>query len=312
VFAGVGKRDDELVTALDAGVAWINVESIQELAVLSGLAAGMGRRQRVALRINPGVDPKTHAYLATGKSGSKFGLPIDDALALVRTRADYPGVSIEGLHVHNGSTISDAGVFAQSTEVMLDVVAKCRALGAEIMSLDLGGGFGVSYGPDQPEADIDGIARAIATRTAGSDLAIQFEPGRYLVADTCALITQVLYTKESAGKRYVIIDAAMNDLIRPALYGARHMIVALNAAQDAPAHAAEVVGPICESGDFLGHDVPLPATARGDVLAINHAGAYGRAMASNYNLRPRASEVLIETDGWRVIRQRERLETLLV
>jgi diaminopimelate decarboxylase len=314
VFAGVGKRDDELLAALHARIGWINIENVEEARVLSDMAVGLGLRARVALRVNPGVDPHTHAYLATGKSGSKFGVSIEDALMLVRDRHTLPGLSIEGLHVHNGSTITKGGVFSQSTRVMLDLVTRCRALGAEIQALDMGGGFGVSYGPDQPDADIDEMAREIMSLSAGSGLELHLEPGRYLVADACALVTRVLYTKNNGGLRYVIADAAMNDLIRPALYQARHMIGALNAAADAEATPCEVVGPVCESGDFLGHAVPLPPVRRGDLLAVNHAGAYGRAMASNYNLRPRAAEALIDPaapGGWRLIRERERLEAVL-
>ncbi len=314
VFAGVGKRDDELRAALEARIGWINIENVEEAYVLSDMALGLGLRARVALRVNPGVDPQTHAYLATGKAGSKFGLSVEDTLMLARSRDALPGLRIEGLHVHNGSTITQRGVFAQSTRVMLDLVAQCRALGAAIQALDMGGGFGVSYGPDQPDADIDAMAREILSLSAGSGLELHLEPGRYLIADACALVTRVLYTKTNGGLRYVIVDAAMNDLIRPALYQARHMIVALNAAADAEISLCEVVGPVCESGDFLGHAVPLAPVRRGDLLAVNHAGAYGRAMASNYNLRPRAAEVLIDPDapgGWRMIRERENLKDVL-
>lgn len=312
VFAGVGKRDDELIAAIDTRIGWINVENVEELRVLSDLAVARGARQRVALRINPGVDPRTHAYLATGKSGSKFGLSIDDALMLVRDRASYPGVSIEGLHVHNGSTIIDTDVFATSAQVMLDVLAKCRALGATISDLDMGGGFGVAYLPGQPEADIDGIAHALTRLAREAGVNLQFEPGRYLVADACVLLARVLYTKVNGGKRYAIVDAAMNDLIRPALYGAVHHIACIDAGAAAREHAPqEVVGPVCESGDFLGHDVLLPILSRNDLIAIGHAGAYGRSMASNYNLRPRAAEVLIEDGQWRVIRAQEDVQQLL-
>jgi diaminopimelate decarboxylase len=317
VFAGVGKRDDELLAAVDAGVGWINVESLEELRVLSDVATTRGRRQRVALRINPGVDPRTHAYLATGKRGSKFGIAPDDALAAVRDADAYPGISIEGLHVHNGSTIVDTGVYAESAHVMFDLVERCRALGAAISDLDMGGGFGVAYTPDQPDADIVGIARELIAAAKTARVNLQFEPGRYIVADACELVTRVLYTKHNGDKRYVIVDAAMNDLIRPALYGAVHGIRRVPDPGGATEHGlppqpTEVVGPICESGDFLGHDILLPPTRRGDLLSISHAGAYGRAMASNYNLRPRAAEVLIEGDWWRVIRERETLEAVLM
>jgi diaminopimelate decarboxylase len=310
VFAGVGKRNDEIVAALDADIGWFNVESAQELRVLSDLAAARGRVQRIALRVNPGLDPRTHAYLATGKSASKFGLPPDDALALVRERAAFPGVSIEGLHVHNGSTITDTQVFADSARVMIDMVARCRAAGAAITHLDMGGGFGVPYMPGQPHADIDGIARALVQLARAADVALAFEPGRYLVADAGALVTQVLFTKESGGKRFAVVDAAMNDLIRPALYGAVHHIAPL-APRDGEHALWEVVGPVCESGDFLGHDVPLPPVQRGDLLVVGHIGAYGRSMASNYNLRPRAAEVLLVDGAARLVRPREDVDALM-
>ncbi len=313
VFAGVGKSDAELDAAVRARIGWINVENVEELRSLSRIAQGHGRVQRVALRVNPGVDPRTHAYLATGATGSKFGLAIDEALMLVRGRHSTPGVSIEGLHVHNGSTIKQPDVFAASTRVMRDVLRQCRQLGAAISHLDMGGGFGVAYGADQQDADLDGIANAIVSELKGDNVALQLEPGRFIIANAGTLLSQVLYTKTSGDKRFVVVDAAMNDLIRPALYGATHAI-ALVGRDTVPSTgwaACEVVGPICESGDFLGHDVQLPPVARGDVLAIGGAGAYGRSMASNYNLRPRAAEVMVEGGRWRVIRPRERMEDVI-
>ncbi len=313
VFAGVGKRDDELSAALDAGIGWINVESVEELRVLSDLAQASGRVQRVALRINPGVDPHTHAYLATGKSGSKFGITPDHALDVARNQASFAGVRIEGLHVHNGSTITESSVYAESAHVMFDLIAKCRSLGVPISELDMGGGFGVPYTPEQPVTDINNIAREILQAAKTARVSLQFEPGRYFVADACELLTRVLYTKVNSDKRYAIVDAAMNDLIRPALYGAVHQMrkVSLPSVDTTEFRPTEVVGPICESGDFLGHDVILPIVTRGDLISIGHAGAYGRSMASNYNLRPRAAEVLIEGDWWRVIRERESLEAII-
>lgn len=313
VFAGVGKRDAELDAAVRAGIGWINVENVEELRSLSRIAQGHGRVQRVALRVNPGIDPRTHAYLATGATGSKFGLAIDEALLLVRDRHATPGVSIEGLHVHNGSTIKHPDVFAASTRVMRGVLRQCRELGAAISHLDMGGGFGVAYGADQQDADLDGIAAAIVSELRDENVALQLEPGRTIVANACTLLSEVLYTKTSGDKRFVIVDAAMNDLIRPALYGATHAIAPVGgeAVESADWAACEVVGPICESGDFLGHDVRLPTVSRGDLLTIGGAGAYGRSMASNYNLRPRAAEVMVENGRWRVIRARERMEEVI-
>ncbi len=319
VFAGVGKRDDELVAALDAGVGWINVESAQELRVLSDLAAARGVVQRVALRINPGIDPHTHRHLATGKRTSKFGVETEEALWLVAHRADYPGIRIEGIHIHIGSMVSDAGPYAEAMRVALAVVAQCRTLGATITTLNLGGGFGVAYQPDQAEAPIQAIASNALPSARQAGLRLLFEPGRAIVADAGALLTRVLYTKTNGGVRYVVVDAAMNDLIRPALYGAAHRVSCVKgqASTDAIGSADDdlaqytVVGPVCESGDVLAAGVTLPKPQRGDLLVIHHAGAYGMSMASNYNTRPRAAEVLVADGKWHVIRRRESTEDLV-
>ncbi|RMG64341.1 MAG: diaminopimelate decarboxylase [Chloroflexi bacterium] len=319
VFAGVGKRDDELVAALDAGVSWINVESAQELRVLNDLATARGVVRRVALRINPGVDPHTHRYLATGKRASKFGLETEEALRLVAHRADYPGIRIEGVHIHIGSMVSDARPYLDAMQVALAVVAQYRALGATITTLNLGGGFGVAYQPDQAEAPIEAIARNILPLARRADLRLLFEPGRAIVADAGVLLTRVLYTKTNGDTRYVVVDAAMNDLIRPALYGAAHRVSCVKgpAVTDVGGLAHDdltpctVVGPVCESGDVLAEGVVLPEPRRGDLLVIHHAGAYGMSMASNYNARPRAAEVLVADGQWKVVRRRESIEDLV-
>lgn len=313
VFAGVGKRDDELVAALDAGIGWINVESAQELRVLSDLAAARGIVQRVALRINPGIDPHTHRYLATGKRASKFGIEIEEALQLVARRTDYPGVAIEGLHIHIGSMVSDVAPYRDAMQVALEVIAQCRALGATITTLNLGGGFGIAYRPGQTEAPIEAIADAILPLARQAGLHLLFEPGRAIVADAGVLLTQVLYTKTNGGMRYAVVDAAMNDLIRPALYGAVHQVSLVSEVSGVSVVSeVSVVGPVCESGDVLAENAMLPELRRGDLLAIHHAGAYGMSMASNYNTRPRATEVLVADGMWKVIRRRESVEDLWV
>lgn len=311
VFAGVGKRDDELIAALDARVGWVNVESAQELRVLSDLAVARGRVARVALRINPSVDPHTHAHLATGAHGSKFGIDAGEAVQLAAQHGAYPGARIEGLHVHIGSMVSEPGPYYEALDVMLDLVARCRAAGAPIANLDMGGGFGIAYHAGQTAAPVEAIGREIAARSRAAGLHLHIEPGRAVIADAGVLITRVLYTKTNGETDYVIVDAAMNDLIRPALYGAVHRVTALNPRPGAPLRRVSVAGPVCESGDFLARDVELPAVERGDVLVIHDTGAYGMSMASNYNLRPRAAEVLIEGSAWRLIRARERLEDVL-
>lgn len=313
VFAGVGKRDDELVAALDAGIGWINVESAQELRVLSDLAAARGIVQRVALRINPGIDPHTHRYLATGKRASKFGIEIEEALQLVARRTDYPGVAIEGLHIHIGSMVSDVAPYRDAMQVALEVIAQCRALGATITTLNLGGGFGIAYRPGQTEAPIEAIADAVLPLARQAGLHLLFEPGRAIVADAGVLLTRVLYTKTNGGMRYAVVDAAMTDLIRPALYGAVHQVSLVSEVSGVSVVSeVSVVGPVCESGDVLAENAMLPELRRGDLLAIHHAGAYGMSMASNYNTRPRATEVLVADGKWKVIRRRESVEDLWV
>ena len=304
VFAGVGKRDDELVAALEAGIGWINVESAQELRVLSDLAQARGRVARVALRINPGVDPHTHRYLATGKHGSKFGVDGEEALDLISNRAEYPGVAIAGLHVHIGSMISEVEPYADALLVMGNLIEQARALGAQITALDMGGGFGIAYDETQTAAPLEPIAQRMTSRAQHLGVELHTEPGRSIVGNAGVLLTRVLYTKTNGDTAYVIVDAAMNDLIRPALYGAKHRVTPVG---NAPGNAApvNVVGPVCESGDVLATAALLPPVKRGDLLQIHDVGAYGMSMASNYNLRPRAAEALIEGDTWRVIRARE-------
>jgi diaminopimelate decarboxylase len=310
VFAGVGKRDDELAAAVDAKIGWINVESSQELRALSDIAIAKDATQRVALRINPSIDPHTHAYLATGKSTSKFGIGVDETLQLIARRANYAGVRIEGLHMHIGSMVCEDAPYLEATRIMLDLVQQSRALGANITHLDLGGGFGVAYHAEQIAAPIESIASSILELTREANVELHFEPGRFVVADAGVLLSRVLYTKKNGDVNYAIIDAAMNDLIRPSLYGAKHEMSVVHTPSSVIRHY-DIVGPICESGDFLGRQVELPELHRGDLLQIHHAGAYGMSMASNYNLRPRAAEVLIEGDSWRMIREREALDKVI-
>ena len=319
VFAGVGKRDDELIAALDQHIGWINVESEQELHVLSDLAQQRGVQQRVALRINPGVDAHTHTYLSTGVANSKFGIEVDQALRIVEQHAHYPGVRIEGIHFHIGSMVSEAEPYVAALNIALELVMQARERGANIQALDIGGGFGIAYQPEQTPADLPAIANAILPPLRATALHLHLEPGRYIIGDAGVLLTQVLYTKHNGGTHYAIVDAAMNDLIRPALYGATHRVTKVSAETDetvlrrgedaapSPVSPYELVGPICESGDFLAHAAELPPLQRGDLLQVHDVGAYGMSMASQYNSRPRAAEVLVEGDRWRVIRPRETL-----
>ncbi|MBX7212892.1 MAG: diaminopimelate decarboxylase [Thermoflexales bacterium] len=311
VFAGVGKTDAELVDALAHGIGWINVESAQELRVLSDLAVAHGRVQRVALRLNPGVDPHTHDYMSTGKSGTKFGVEPATALDLIARRRAFPGVAIEGVHFHIGSMVFEPEPYLAALDVALDVITRARAMGAEVDSLDMGGGFGIPYTADQVAAPVAAMAAALLPRIRAAQIDLHLEPGRFLVADAGVLLTRVLYTKQSGGTDYVIVDAAMNDLIRPALYGATHQPAPLDPPTTTERRAVELVGPVCESGDFLAHSASLPPLTRGQLLTIANAGAYGMSMASNYNTRPRGAEVMVEGGAWRVIRPRETLDHLM-
>lgn len=321
VFAGVGKRDDEMVAALERNIGWMNVESAQELRVLSDLAVARGVVQRVALRINPGVDPHTHHYLATGKANSKFGIEVAEALQLVAHHTAYPGVRIAGIHFHIGSMISEIEPYTAAVKIAIDLIAQCQALGAAIDTLDIGGGYGIVYTPDQTRAPIAEIGTGVVTLARANGLHLHLEPGRWIIGDAAVLLTRVLFTKQNGGVNYAVVDAAMNDLIRPALYQAKHPVTLVGTDSRPKVDADDtlipynIVGPVCESGDILAQGENLPLLHRGDLLAIHCVGAYGMSMASNYNTRPRGAEVMLEANtggqGWRVIRERERLEDIV-
>jgi diaminopimelate decarboxylase len=310
VFAGVGKTAHEIEAALRAGVGWLNVESAQELRAVSDVAVKLGTRARVALRINPAVDPHTHQYLATGKGSSKFGINVEPALALVRERAAYRGVEIGGVHAHIGSQLFEVQTYADTMRILLDFVAQARAMGHAMTHVDMGGGFGVDYRDPSNQVPLAEIGEAILPMAQAAGVTVQFEPGRYIVAEAGQLLSRVVYTKDNGGTRYVVADAAMNDLIRPTLYQAYHGVRRVGVAGGST-HTSTVVGPICESGDWLAKDVPLPDLAPGDLIAFSHAGAYAMSMASNYNTRGRGAEVLVEGERWRVIRRRETVDDQL-
>ncbi len=321
VFAGVGKRDDEMVAALERNIGWMNVESAQELRVLSDLAVARGVVQQVALRINPGVDPHTHQYLATGKANSKFGIEVAEALQLVAQHAAFPGVRIAGIHFHIGSMISEIEPYTAAVKIAIDLIEQCRVLGAAIDTLDIGGGYGIVYTPDQTRAPIAQIGAGVVALARAHGVHLHLEPGRWIIGDAAVLLTRVLFTKQNGGVDYAVVDAAMNDLIRPALYQAKHPVTLVGVHSQPKADADpelvsyNIVGPVCESGDILAQGEKLPRLQRGDLLAIHCVGAYGMSMASNYNTRPRGAEVMLESNtddpSWRVIRERERLEDLV-
>ncbi len=307
VFSGVGKSEAEMEAALAAGILCFNVESAAELRVLDAVAGRMGRVAPVSLRVNPDVDPKTHPYIATGLKDSKFGIPIADAPALYRDAAGLANLAVRGVDCHIGSQITDLSVCVEAAEKMFALADRIEADGLPLEHVDLGGGLGIRYRDEEtiPFADYANVVRAARGRRRHRLL---FEPGRVLVADAGVLLTRVTYLKPGAGRDFAIVDAAMNDLIRPALYEAWHPVAAVRP-RAGETRRWQLVGPICESADFLAHDREL-ALAEGDLLAIGGAGAYGYVMSSNYNSRPRACEVLVDGKSMHLARRRESIDEL--
>jgi diaminopimelate decarboxylase len=310
VFSGVGKSAAEMRAALEAGIHCFNVESANELDQLNAVALELGRRAPVSFRVNPDVDPKTHPYISTGLKNSKFGVAFTDAPALYRRAATLPGIAIKGIDCHIGSQLLDPAPAAEATDKLLDLVDRLTADGIVLEHIDVGGGMGITYRADEPApAAADYLAPMLARLVKRKEKLI-FEPGRSLVGNAGVLLTRVMTLKPGEEKHFAVVDAAMNDLMRPALYDAWHEIVKVGAGDTAAeTRPWEIVGPICESGDFLGHDRDL-ALNQGDLLAVLSAGAYGMAMASNYNTRPRAAEVMIDGDQAHLIRRRETVSEL--
>jgi diaminopimelate decarboxylase len=322
VFAGVGKTDEEIAAGLDAGVLMFNVESEAELEAIARVSEAKHRVAPIALRVNPDVDPRTHRYISTGKKESKFGMDIERALRVAEAAQAIETVQMIGLHMHIGSQITTTEPYAGAVAKGVDLISRMRAMGHPIAWYNMGGGYGISYRGHEARP-VKEFAAAIVPgiKAAGCRLAI--EPGRVIVGNAGILVSRVLYTKQSGDKRFLIQDAAMNDLIRPALYESFHRIwpVVVPLGLPAPPEDFEseiagtepwdVVGPICESGDFLAKDRSLPPLDRGDLVAIFSAGAYGMVMASNYNTRPRGAEVLVDGNQVRLIRRRETYEDLI-
>jgi len=312
VFSGVGKTDDEIDAALGAGVASINVESSEELARVSARAAALGTRARIALRVNPDVDPDTHPYLATGLRESKFGIGVDEALALALRAVDDPRLELVGLACHIGSQIAEAAPYRESIAQLSGIVGALRERQVKLSRIDMGGGLGVAYRPGEPELDVAAWGRAVRTAADELGLVLVVEPGRWLVAEAGVLLTRVLGRKRNGELGFVVVDAAMNDLIRPALYDASHPIVPARARPaDAALEVVDVVGPVCESGDFLARARAMPRVDTGELLLVLDAGAYGMTMASTYNTRPLAAEVLVQGGRWEVIRRRKSVQELI-
>ncbi|HUF52106.1 MAG TPA: diaminopimelate decarboxylase [Longimicrobiales bacterium] len=312
VFSGVGKTLTELAAALRAGIYAFNVESKGELYALSDLAQTMGERAPIALRVNPDVETATpHHYTATGHKQTKFGIPYDEAEALYASAAALPGIRVRGIDVHIGSQIVDPEPYRLAVARVLELVDRLRARGIDLEFIDMGGGFGVNYGADDRHSEPAVFAEAIVQPLRASGLRVLFEPGRYIVGPAGVLLTRVLYIKRMGGKTFVITDAGMNDLLRPSHYASYHRVEPALLAPDRPTIEVDVVGPICESGDFLALDRPIPRVEAGELLAIGTVGAYGFSMASTYNARPRPAEVMVAGASHRLIRRRENHDDLV-
>jgi diaminopimelate decarboxylase len=311
VFSGVGKTAEEMAAALAAGVHQINVESVPELRRLSAVAAELGRTTPIALRVNPDVDALTHAKIATGKKGNKFGIDLGESMAAYRLAAALPGLAPVGLAMHIGSQLVDLAPYRRAFARLAWLVRELRADGLAVDRVDLGGGIGIRYRGERPP-DPDGYARLVGEIFGGLGLALAFEPGRVLAGEAGLLVARVVYVKEGATKRFVVVDAAMNDLIRPALYDAWHDIVPVGLpppkARLAP---ADVVGPICETGDTFAVARDLPPLAEGDLVAFTAAGAYGAVMSSTYNSRLLVPETMVAGDRFAVVRARPSYDALL-
>lgn len=308
VYSGVGKRRDEIRAALQADILMFNVESLQELEVIEAVAAETGTKARVSLRINPDVDPHTHPYISTGLQKNKFGIDMVQALEGYQLAQRLAHVHPIGIDCHIGSQLTSLAPFLEALDKVLEFRERLASIGIAITHLDLGGGLGITYGEETPPHPRD-FGRAVQERISGLGLTLVLEPGRVIAGNAGVLVTEVVYTKHTPSKQFVIVDAAMNDLIRPSLYASFHRIaeVVPHGRDD---RTVDVVGPICESGDFLARDRVLPAVEAGELLVLFSAGAYGFSMSSQYNSRPRAAEVLVSGGGARCIRRRETYDDL--
>jgi diaminopimelate decarboxylase len=309
VFSGVGKTDEELTAAVEAGIGHVHLESTAELAALGRIVARLGRPVRVGIRVNPDVTADTHPFIATGQGGIKFGVPVDQVVPLALAVGEHPLLTLDTIAMHIGSQLLDPRPYAEGIERLLDLVARlCEAGVGTIRSLDVGGGIGIRYRDEHPMSPA-ALASTIVPLVRRSGLTLVMEPGRYLVGSAGVLLTTVLSRKHSGGKDLVIVDAGMNDLVRPSHYMAYHEMVEVERRGRSEAEV-DIVGPVCETGDFLARDRTLPGLDRGERIAVLGAGAYGFVMASNYNTRPRPAEVVVDQGRWWVSRPRERVDEL--
>lgn len=309
VYSGVGKRIDEIDYALDEGILMFNVESIEELTVLDHRAGRLGKVASVALRVNPDVDPKTHPYISTGLEQNKFGVDVKSALEGYKYAHQLPNIAVKGIDCHIGSQITEATPFKDALKGLFSLVDTLQNIGIHIQYLDVGGGLGIVYDDESPPLP-DEYAKAVTDILKGSQLRLILEPGRVIVGNAGILVTQVLYRKKGKDKEFIIVDAAMNDLIRPALYDAYHAIWPVNKDWDRVV-TADIVGPICETGDFLAVDRQVPDVRQNDLLAVMSAGAYGFAMSSNYCSRLKVAEVMVKESDFHVTRDREEYPDLI-
>jgi diaminopimelate decarboxylase len=308
VFAGVGKTEDELMAGLGERILLFNVESASELEHLERFAARHGKTARVSLRVNPDVDPDTHSHVSTGHGTSKFGIPIHEALSLAERMGEYRCVKLIGVHQHIGSQITKLPPYAESVEKSAGLVEELKRRGFDVKYFNIGGGLGIRYKDEEVPSPKE-LVDAIRPTLEATGTKILCEMGRYIAGNAGALLTRVIYRKQSGGKNFLVADAGMNDLLRPSLYEAYHEVRPVR--DGAAAIPADLVGPVCESGDYLAKDRDLPDAAEGDLLALMGAGAYGFSMASNYNSRPRPAEVLVRGDSWATVREREYLADLI-
>jgi diaminopimelate decarboxylase len=313
MFSGVGKTARELAHAVDENILCVNVESEAELELLADIAAGKGRTANISIRVNPDIDPKTHAKIATGKAENKFGIPISRARDVYARAAKLTGVRVIGVDMHIGSQIIELDPFGDAFALLADFVGVLRAGGHTITHIDLGGGLGIPYREDnEPPPDPDAYAAIVKRATRGLDCKLIFEPGRLIVGNAGVLVTRVLYVKHGETKTFVIVDAGMNDLVRPTLYEAHHDIRPVReSAPGAPRITADVVGPVCESGDYIALDRSMVAPKPGDLLAVMTAGAYGATQSGTYNSRPLIPEVLVKNGEYAVVRPRQSAEELI-
>ncbi|MCF8055451.1 MAG: diaminopimelate decarboxylase [Desulfocapsa sp.] len=313
IYSGVGKTEEELRYGLESGILLFNVESEQELHRLNKVAADMAVKAPIAFRVNPDVDPKTHAYISTGLAKNKFGIPINEALDLYVQAAAMESIEVQGVSCHIGSQLTLISPFVEALRKVKAFVEKLAEKGITIDYIDLGGGVGITYDDETPPHPKE-YAKAIREELSGLQATLIFEPGRVIVGNAGILVTEVQYTKTNRGgekeKNFVVVDAGMNDLTRPSLYGAFHAVAPVEK-KNAAMEVVDIVGPICETGDFLAKDRTFPHVDQGDLLAVMSAGAYGFTMASNYNSRPRVAEVMVSGDQFAVIRRRETMESLI-